>query len=1162
MNEESLFAAALDKHSAAERRAFLDSACGDDRQLRARVEQLLCADDRSVGILENGLGPAARVTVDSLTLSQAEPPNFPIAEQVGEGGMGVVYRARDERLDRDVALKLLHTRFSPDGPAARRFLGEARVTARLQHPGVPPVHQVGVLPDGRPFLVMKLIEGRTLADLLAVDEVERGKLVATFEQICQAVAYAHAHKVVHRDLKTANIMVGAFGEVQVMDWGLAKVLAPMADAGATSAIAEPTAASGVDSEPGADDATRTGSVLGTPAYMPPEQANGAIDEIDERSDVFGLGAILCAILTGNPPYVGADFNTTRQLAAIGQLGDAFARLDRCGADPEMVELCKRCLAASKAERPADAGEVARSVADLRAAAEERARAAELDRVRAQGEKAKVEAETREQQKRRHVLLALAASVLLLLAGGFGFIWYSDRKATEHRVRLAQNGEAAAALLDQCEEALRNDRADQAAMALDAAERRSADGGSEGLASRMSQCRADLKLIRALNGIAISRWRWAGKRYQDPKAVAVQWRAALAAYGIDPDESRTTDAVARVGASLVRDRLLTALDDWFAAEPTAGLRAILHGADPDSYRDMIRDALGAKGTSAIGSLAMQPEALVQPPRFAAVLGRLRGVTPERQRAVLLAALRARPSDLGLLMAMGASYPIRPEWRGERQRWYQAAVAAHPESSAAHNNLGLTLASLGDLDGAIAEFCESIRLDPKNVGARTNLGLARSQQGDLGGAIAEFREAIRLDPHFSTAHSSLGAALRVKGDLAEAIAEHREAIRLDPMDANAHNNFGIALRDQGDWVGAVAEHREAVRLDPKDQDALNNLALVLADGPNRVRDGKLAVSHATRACVLTGWKNAQYIDTLAAAYAVIGEFDQAIAFQTKALSFSNYDKKYGAAARARLNLYQRKQPRFNLIRALDATEAEVRGDWPATGSCWDEIAAFNPMDVSAHVRAVQFWSLAGRPDQALSHVLWIACLEPALLTTSIWGHAFPSGPGSWLIDNNEVVQTTWLEGPWLRIGNPTWTDYNLELEAMRSEGGKDGFGVGFRMAGPADFYLANFGGWGNKLFLVQADQSGKPGDNLPGPKRLVVEDGRWYTVRIEARGELFRVYLDGRELLAFRDGRHARGGVGLRSWGSVNRFRNIKVTDPAGRILFDQVPRVHSPTAKLP
>src|SRR5262245_35140026 len=154
-------------------------------------------------------------------------PGYEVLGELGRGGMGVVYRAGDTALARDVAVKVLQDRFAPDSASARRFVEEARITAQLQHPGIPAVHQVGSLPDGRPFLVMKLIKGRTLDDLLKEvtdPAADRGRFLAVFEQIAQAVGYAHSRGVMHRDLKPANVMVGAFGEVQVMDWGLAKVL--------------------------------------------------------------------------------------------------------------------------------------------------------------------------------------------------------------------------------------------------------------------------------------------------------------------------------------------------------------------------------------------------------------------------------------------------------------------------------------------------------------------------------------------------------------------------------------------------------------------------------------------------------------------------------------------------------------------------------------------------------------------------------------------------------------------------------------------------------------------------------------------------------------------------------------------------------------------------
>jgi WD40 repeat protein/serine/threonine protein kinase len=369
------------------------------------------------------------------------PPGYELLELVGSGGMGIVYRAKEIALDRDVAVKLLQDRYPADSPAARRFIGEARITGQLQHPAIPPVHHVSALPDGRPFLVMKLIKGDTLDDSLAKEPTNRARFVAVFAQVCQALAYAHERKVIHRDLKPSNVMVGAFGEVQVMDWGVAKVL--------TGLERECTAPTEVDDERTAIHAmrdgeliTQAGSVLGTPAYMAPEQAQGAVEEIDERSDVFGLGAVLCTILTGKPPYSGAGADSVRLKAIRGETADALARLDACGADPELVALAKRCLAREREARPRDAGEVAAAVTAHLAAAEERARKAELDRVR-----------TEEERKRRRVQLTLAAAVLGLVALAsvgtvVAFLWQRAEGAKEAAESARGDAEIARDLTEQ------------------------------------------------------------------------------------------------------------------------------------------------------------------------------------------------------------------------------------------------------------------------------------------------------------------------------------------------------------------------------------------------------------------------------------------------------------------------------------------------------------------------------------------------------------------------------------------------------------------------------------------------------------------------------------------------------------------------------------------
>ena len=316
------------------------------------------------------------------------------------------------------------------------------------------MHQVGTLADGRPFLAMKLIKGSTLETILKYrpdPSADRGPAaggLAIFEAVCQAVGYAHAHRVIHRDLKPANVMVGAFGEVQVMDWGLAKVLGEGSPGTADALSAEETRAwTQVSPAPESGSHTQAGSLVGTPAFIPPEQALGEIEKVDERSDVFGLGAILAVILTGKPPYVGESFESVRVQAVRGKLEDCFARLDACGAEPELVALCKKCLAFEPADRPADAGAVAAAVAGLRAAADERARRAELERVQAEAEPGRPMARAAEQRRRRRILLTASGIIALVLLAGLSVSLWQMRRAMQAETDANTNEQKAKQIAD-------------------------------------------------------------------------------------------------------------------------------------------------------------------------------------------------------------------------------------------------------------------------------------------------------------------------------------------------------------------------------------------------------------------------------------------------------------------------------------------------------------------------------------------------------------------------------------------------------------------------------------------------------------------------------------------------------------------------------------------
>ncbi len=367
--------------------------------LEADSDALDSAEEELRGQL--GGDPAAEASELRALAGQPFEERYETRGPLGRGGMGVVERVFDRVLQREVAVKRLRrTR----GSALRRFLAEARLVAALDHPGIVPVHDAGLDARGRPWFTMPLVSGTSLSVVLALARDGQGgwsreRVLGVLQKTCEIVAYAHARGVVHRDLKPANVMLGAFGEVLVLDWGLALLSQ-------------------------GEQHTRRGTLVGTPAYMPPEQAAGEHAEIGPQSDVYAVGAILYHLLAGRAPY-----------AEVGPSNEAVARAVRSGAPvplelgaprapSELVAICARAMARESSARYADMGELA---ADLRAFLEGR-----VVQAHARG----AWAELRKWVGRNRALAGALSVIVLLLALALALSLYNARARHEELVRLA------------------------------------------------------------------------------------------------------------------------------------------------------------------------------------------------------------------------------------------------------------------------------------------------------------------------------------------------------------------------------------------------------------------------------------------------------------------------------------------------------------------------------------------------------------------------------------------------------------------------------------------------------------------------------------------------------------------------------------------------------
>ena len=779
---------------AALRLAFLSGldAAGDAAVIDFAIERTWIEGEAWVGPGSSTEAEVAPLTQDSSTFAAEleATGRYRIRGEIGAGGMGVVLGGLDTKLGREVAVKVLPE--PPDGYSRRleRFVEEAQIASQLQHPGIVPIFDVGLLGESRPYFTMQFVKGRDLRSILRArlqptDDAPSN--LGAFRRVCEAMAYAHARGVIHRDLKPSNIMIGDYGEVFVVDWGLAKVvrgghdeLDPTPDPAPSGDLNTVRArASAFQSE--------VGAVVGTPAYMSPEQARGEIDALDARCDVFSLGAILFEILTNSTPYEGDGSASVKEAAARGDLKSAWARLEASGGDPELVALSRACLAPGRGERLASAGEIATRLRDYTVEREERARRAESDLAAAQ-------ARAREERRVRRLTTALAVAVvaLVLVAGGV-VLWTNHQRQKRIQETTLRVSEAWKTVYRTAESAnsSRTPEAWEAAVKALQDVMLAAPIGSD------DRVRATARLANANDKLSLARARFkveshdaaTCRRFDELNRDRIRripldeldrrYRVAMIEAGVRREEPPGF-LLPKIHGSAIHDRIIAALHEWalvrmvWKTRDWKVLAKTAEIADKNPFRRGVVRAAIDDDVVELRRLLRRSDAGELP---AATWEFVANVVAHRHGAATgLEFFRMAWPHHGdnFMLNFGIAYwsqELEPRDLETARAHFAAAVAIEPASVAASYNLGFVLLRLGEFERAEQELRRLPHQDnwrvPYYLG-RTYRSLKRTED-----ALTQFLEAAAAAPDESFPMVGVGDCHRDLGDLRSARDAYRRA-----------------------------------------------------------------------------------------------------------------------------------------------------------------------------------------------------------------------------------------------------------------------------------------------------------------------------------------------------------------------------------------------------
>jgi tetratricopeptide (TPR) repeat protein len=797
---------------------------------------------------------------------------YEVIGEVARGGMGKVLEVFEKPIGRTVAMKVA----LDDGEEAlERFKFEGRITGQLDHPNIVTIYDIGFDVEGNPYYTMEFIHGQSLSDVLEhEEEADLPSLLLSFIKICDAVAFAHSKSVINRDLKPANVMIGEFGKVLVVDWGLAKKLGTRDEMGGKleDHLKELRAEK-------AGGVTVDGAVLGTPQYMPPEQAKGEIERIDERSDIYSLGAILYEILTGEKPIEVKPGDNAWNIAHKVIRGKIIEPHERTGRKVplELSAIVMKAMAPEPEDRYRTVEDLSK---DIRLFLEGRTVSAKRDSIPLRFYKL-LKRNRAFSIGMASALLALAVGVILMSAKTAGERRENFRKMIGDAVEaygLAKNidfregkgardayFESALSALNAVNQALETYRRDERALKLkreialgigEAAcecrdysfaryiyseaqragmsEEEVADLKEEVERARTKKIKEDLRTLRGLMDRAGKEDLKRGEpddivfdivRMPGAHTVKELMRILKKSDAILPEGEvfgkRARNWVAEIAVeSLGRlgDSTTKGIDGKDAVEILCGFLERINTGRQMDLAVKITDALGNLGDGRAEKTVYRARLRSgQDTQF------WKRTELSYQKIPLLLRKDREQATIEELLTLGHALGNK----GERKRAIEVlgrVIALDPRRIRAYLLRGSIRDHLGDHDKAIEDYNKMIELDPECAEAFQNRGAAYSAKGDSARAVKDYGEAIRLNPKDGMPYFNRGNAYYYLGLYDKALADYAKAMALIPGNAAHYNMRGVLYQTRGEFDKAIADFTEAIRLNPLEEGPHNNRGVI--------------------------------------------------------------------------------------------------------------------------------------------------------------------------------------------------------------------------------------------------------------------------------------------------------------------------------------------------